>query len=327
MRLSSLPFLLLVCCRLCAQPLNDACADAAVLCAGQALVGNNTGSAEVLPAICPPGGDLLWYTFTTNSLGGQVDLHMTGISCTGTPGMDNELSVAVLNFVIPCNPGTYTLLQPCEVDSTDFDVQIPGLLPNTQYWIVVAGMQDNGSTLAANCGFNIELDGPGADIVGVDFTAGPDVTLDLGGSTQLLATGPGTTWDWSPISGLSGNGIPDPIATPNESTTYTVTTQIDDCIYTDDVFIEVNRPINPPNTITPNGDGINDTWEIFGIQDYPQAAVTIYDRWGQKVFSNVGYKVPFDGGGLPAATYYWVIQLSQLEGVSEPYTGFLTIVN
>ena len=45
------------------------------------------------------------------------------------------------------------------------------------------------------------------------------------------------------------------------------------------------------------------------------------------MFNSVGYKTPFDGKGLPTATYYWIIQLSQLDGVSEPFTGFLTIVN
>ena len=89
----------------------------------------------------------------------------------------------------------------------------------------------------------------------------------------------------------------------------------------------MNRPISPPNPITPNGDDINDTWEIFGIEDYPQATVSIFDRWGQRVFNSVGYMTPFDGQGLPTATYYWIIQLSQFDGVSEPYTVFLTSVN
>ena len=77
------------------------------------------------------------------------------------------------------------------------------------------------------------------------------------------------------------------------------------------VIVEVKRLISPSNTITPNGDGVNDTWEILGIRDYPSCQVYIYDRWGQKVFSSVGYKEPFDGthngSPLPVATYYWII--------------------
>lgn len=310
-----------------AQPANDDCATAANLCADAPIAGNNTG-ANTWPGFCttPATANVVWYTFTTNSQGGTVDVDISGINCPPQVGMDNELSAVVFSGDGNCTPNAFVSVGDCEHDSLDFTLTTNTLLPNTQYWVVVAGVIDNGSTIAAQCDFTIGTSGPGADIVGVDFSAGPDVTLTQGGSTQLLATG-GTTWDWSPLAGLSGNGIADPFAQPEESTLYTVSTVINGCTYTDDVFIEVNRPISPPNTITPNGDGINDTWDLFGIQDYPQATISIYDRWGQRVFNSVGYKTPFDGKGLPTATYYWIIQLSQLDGVSEPYTGFLTIVN
>ena len=309
-----------------AQPANDDCANASLLCAQQPLSGDNTGAAGVLPSLCPPGGDLLWYTFNTNSVGGVVQVDLSGLNCPAIAGMDNELSLVVLSFGVPCDPATYSIVGPCEQDSVDFTMTTPALAPSTQYWIVVSGVVDNGATQIANCGFNIAVSGPGADIVGVDFSAGPDVVLSEGSNTQLLATG-GTTYVWTPTSGLSGSTIPDPFAQPTETTTYTVTTQLDGCTFTDDVVVELRRLISPPNTITPNGDGQNDTWEIFGINDYPQSRVYIYDRWGQRVFSSVGYKEPFDGGGLPTATYYWVIELNVLQGLAEPYTGFLTIVN
>lgn len=310
-----------------AQPANQDCSGAATICAGTPLAGNNTG-ANLWPPFCttPATDHLVWFTFTTNSQGGAVDVDVTDITCPPQAGMDNELSAVVFSGDGNCTPNAFVAVGDCQHDSADFTLTTNPLLPNTQYWVVVSGVLDNGATLPAECAFNISTSGPGADIIGVDFSAGPDVTLDQGGSTQLLATG-GTTYDWSPLSGLSGNGIPDPFAQPNESTVYSVTTQLNGCEYTDDVFVEVNRPISPPNTITPNGDGINDTWDLFGISDYPQAQISIYDRWGQRVFNSVGYKEPFDGKGLPTATYYWVIKLSQLEGVSEPYTGFLTIVN
>ncbi len=312
-----------------AQPANDNCSSADTLCAGIAEPGTNAG-ANLWPPFCTSdsttGAHLVWYTFTTNSLGGPVDVTLSDIDCQQQLGMDNDLNVVVLSGDGNCTPGAFASVGDCLSDSVDFTLTTDSLSANTQYWIVVSGIGEN-PALPPECDFTISTSGPGADIVGVDFSAGPDVTLDLGGQTQLLATGGGPMYDWSPLAGLSGNGIAGPYAQPNESTLYTVTTQINGCTYTDDVFVEVNRPINPPNTITPNGDGINDTWDLFGIQDYPQASITIYDRWGQKVFASTGYKEPFDGGDLPTATYYWVIQLSQLEGVSEPYTGFLTIVN
>ncbi len=69
-----------------------------------------------------------------------------------------------------------------------------------------------------------------------------------------------------------------------------------------------------PNTITPNGDGINDYWNIPGLQNYPGCLVQIFTRYGQKVFESKGYSHPFDGtsGGkpLPVGVYYYIINLN-----------------
>jgi len=82
-----------------------------------------------------------------------------------------------------------------------------------------------------------------------------------------------------------------------------------------------------PNTITPNADGINDYWKIPGIENYPQAAVHIYNRNGQLVYESRGYATPFNGiyNGklLPYGTYYYLIELSNSCNL---LSGSLTIV-
>jgi len=69
-----------------------------------------------------------------------------------------------------------------------------------------------------------------------------------------------------------------------------------------------------PNTFTPNGDGVNDTWVIKGFDNYPNALVQLFNRYGQKVFESRGYTTPFDGklGGapLPSGVYYYIINLN-----------------
>jgi gliding motility-associated-like protein len=69
-----------------------------------------------------------------------------------------------------------------------------------------------------------------------------------------------------------------------------------------------------PNTFTPNGDGINDTWNIQKINDYPNCTVQIFDRYGALLFSSIAYSVPWDGTykgrALPAGTYYYIINLN-----------------
>ena len=80
------------------------------------------------------------------------------------------------------------------------------------------------------------------------------------------------------------------------------------------------------DAFSPNGDGVNDVWNIGNIEYYPDCNVIIYNSWGVKVFSSKGYKIPWDGtyNGkyLPSGTYYYVIDLSN----GKKYTGTVNIV-
>jgi len=75
-----------------------------------------------------------------------------------------------------------------------------------------------------------------------------------------------------------------------------------------EVFVEI------PDAFSPNGDGINDEWKIKNIEFYPDAEVTVYNRWGQLVWqSGKGYPVPWDGRskGKDASvdSYHYYIEL------------------
>lgn len=67
-----------------------------------------------------------------------------------------------------------------------------------------------------------------------------------------------------------------------------------------------------PNAFSPNGDLINDVWNIGNSDHYPEMVVTIYNRWGQMVWrSGRGYPVPWDGkcdgSDLPVDSYHYII--------------------
>lgn len=85
------------------------------------------------------------------------------------------------------------------------------------------------------------------------------------------------------------------------------------------------------NAFTPNGDGLNDNFEIDNINDltcYPENTVEIYNRWGILVFETKNYNNntnAFDGtsrgrttvkqsDGLPTGTYYYIINYKSLDG-------------
>ncbi len=83
----------------------------------------------------------------------------------------------------------------------------------------------------------------------------------------------------------------------------------------------------PPNTFTPNGDGINDVWSIPALTAYPNCLVTIYTRYGSEIFRSRGYNSPWDGlykgGKLPVGAYYYVIDLGNNK---QPVSGYVAII-
>jgi gliding motility-associated-like protein len=75
--------------------------------------------------------------------------------------------------------------------------------------------------------------------------------------------------------------------------------------------LPVPPQIVAPNAFTPNNDGVNDTWDIKNIENFPRSVVDIFNRWGKMVYSSIGYSVPWDGRykgtNLPTDVYYYVI--------------------
>jgi gliding motility-associated-like protein len=89
-----------------------------------------------------------------------------------------------------------------------------------------------------------------------------------------------------------------------------------------EVFLQI------PDAFSPNGDGVNDVWNIIGKDAYPFLEVTIYDRWGKLVWkSGKEYPLPWDGksGGddLPVDSYHYYLEL---HNGTKPIIGTVTIV-
>jgi gliding motility-associated-like protein len=83
-----------------------------------------------------------------------------------------------------------------------------------------------------------------------------------------------------------------------------------------------------PNTISPNGDLINDVWNIGHIDQYPLAEVIIFNNWGVTVWkSQKGYPIPWDGRSdgkmLPIDSYFYIINL---HNGTKPIAGSITII-
>ncbi len=80
-----------------------------------------------------------------------------------------------------------------------------------------------------------------------------------------------------------------------------------------------------PNIFTPNGDDINDFFEIRNIAQYPECKVSIHNRWGQEVFQVNRYdnhERRFDGASLPDGVYLFTVDLGNGTAV---YRGTVAI--
>ncbi|WP_306550024.1 PKD domain-containing protein [Daejeonella sp.] len=147
------------------------------------------------------------------------------------------------------------------------------------------------------------------------LSAGRDTIILQGGEVKLYATALGNnlTYKWVPSLGLSRDDILDPVASPLEDITYVLTVTSDQgCVSVDDIFVKVLKAPEVPNAFTPNGDGINDFWNIKYLESYVNASVRVFSRYGSMVYYSVkGYAQPWkgqmNGSDLPMGTYYYII--------------------
>jgi gliding motility-associated-like protein len=154
----------------------------------------------------------------------------------------------------------------------------------------------------------------------LNLNAGTDQVVCKGENVILAASG-ADTYNWN-------NGISDGVAfsPPLGTTTYTVSgTDGNGCTDTDEVVVTSDYCFEIPGALSPNGDNNNDTWLITGLSNYPNAQVTVFDRWGQKVYEGSSSSTPWDGKyngkDLPTADYYYVIEL----GNGDKYNGVVTL--
>lgn len=142
---------------------------------------------------------------------------------------------------------------------------------------------------------------------------------------------------WTPTLYMTAgmNSISPTLSIPfdaiEETREYGVTALLNDCISKATISIIITRDLFVFNSFSPNGDQINDTWTIYGIEKYPNMTINVFNRYGQKVFaSSKGYTEKWrgdkDGKALPVGTYYYVIDLGDSEVENSDYTGSVTIV-
>lgn len=170
-----------------------------------------------------------------------------------------------------------------------------------------------------------------------------DNIIHLGDSAQLEAiiTIPPDSLDniaWEPDSLLSCNNCLNPVATPIQTTTFTVTIESNGCSDSDDLtlFVRKDKHLFVPNAFSPNGDGINDVFRIFtGEQVERIEEFGIFSRWGMLVYlakdfdpndPAFGWDGTHLGQLLDPAVFTWFAKVRFRDGSTEVFEGDVSLM-
>jgi gliding motility-associated-like protein len=277
----------------------------------------------------------VWYSFHTNELSGEsVTIDVDFVDCDYSTEGDNDfVYVAVFPVVAvqsPCEEIDSEVQ--CAGDKSSFEYELANVQSNTDY-VVVAGSNHivQGSNAEDPCAFDLTISGAAVDITAV--LPDGETSINLGQGIQLQVNGADSVQivSWSPSQYVENPNQVTTLAYPEETTAFQVMGSVGECSLLSEVIVTVEDPIDIYSAISPNGDGINDTWKIGQIERFEGCQVEVFDRWGQSVFKSVGYERPWDGTFkgkyLPTGPYYYVIELNSLDVTIAPFTGVVSIVH
>ncbi len=206
-----------------------------------------------------------------------------------------------------------------------------------------AGLGAGGYTLQARdaqgCTFSIalELNNPAP----FRLETGGNQVIRLGDRIFMEASAnqPVVSYAWQPTSGLTCSDCPNPVVSPDTTTTYWLEAINEPgCVIRDSVLVTVVqvRYVYAPNVFSPNGDGVNDRFTLFlgrGVVEIRQ--LQVFTRWGTLVFQSAepGSNSDFfswdgrlDGKPLPEDVYVWRALVRFTDGKAEELKGEVVLV-
>jgi gliding motility-associated-like protein len=258
--------------------------------------------------------------------------------------MDINLCSAVTGAIITQPAGmalNSSFINPtCETNNADGSISLAvsgGSFPYTFNWsngatsTSLANLDAGNYQVTVTDGNTCSVSATFTLIYQYDFSvqATPSVTINIGENTTLGYTLNGAAGNyvsvWSPSYGLDCIDCVSPIASPAVTTIYQIqVTNEAGCVAMDDVTVYVvpDYSVFVPNVFTPNGDGNNDVFEIYGnLKGLAFLEVQIFNRWGEKVFESNNHQFKWDGtfkGVMQnPAVFVWQLKLSFLDGHKE----------
>lgn len=256
------------------------------------------------------------------------DLEITADLQIVNPGCPGESNGSIYISNIQNSSGTYTFSINGEPAQTDPFI---GNLTQGSYTINIMDSYQCENTLEAIL----------YDPVAIQIDLGEDVTIKLGESydVQLQSNLPIESFIWLETEGLNcSTDCLNPNLSPLETTTYgLIARDENDCATIDSITITVDntRCVFIPNAFSPNGDGANDYFTIYGGVDIEEIVnFQIFNRWGDLVFSNnnfqpndnlIGWNGFFKGKNVNTGVYIYSAKILFKDGLVERFSGDISI--
>lgn len=302
---------------------------------------NDNDPATIVTDNNPVTGKIYSHTYSLSAVTKTYKVKMKAFSGTNC---FNEKTISIKVYPSPkvtfsavpaicLNDSTYTITQATETTGLpgNFVFTGNGVSPQGQFSPLLAGAGEARIMYT----YTSEAGCRDSAVQSIAVLPNPTVTLpDMvyvleGGSVTLqpVITGNISSYTWSPATWLDNATIQNPRSTAKADITYRLTVSSAGCTaYSDVQVIFLTSPIIP-NAFSPNGDGINDVWNIASLESFGNCTVQVFNRYGKIVFNSSGYRKPWDGryngSILPVGVYYYVINVANGK---KPYVGSLTIL-
>lgn len=270
----------------------------------------------------------------------NINYTIFGINQSGTVICSQQVSYSVI--VIPiANPIVSNSISLCQGEKTTL-VASGG---NTIIWTPTVGLNNNlGSAVIASPTistlYNVDVSNNGfcgsSKTIYVQVNpnpkvkAGRDTIINVDQPMFLSAIGTGTM-TWIDGEEIACKDCPNSQVFPTRNSCYVVETVNEfGCKAKDKMCIDVSRDfgIYIPNAFSPNGDGINDEFLVFGynISEY---YIEIFDRWGEFIFNSkdisIGWKGTYKNKICQDGMYIYKVSYKGLDGIKTTKTGHVTL--
>lgn len=214
-------------------------------------------------------------------------------------------------------------------DGSEMNTNNPTGLSAGIYQVIVSDLNDCSLT------DSFTLNAPAEP--GIIVEAQPDAIVQYE-TTELIVTNvtglnEPLSYSWEPSILIDCQECPSTIASPMVDTTFTVVVSDENgCEVTGKVFISVEELLTNyfvPNAFSPNGDGENDEFKVYG-NGIKGLTMRVFDRWGALVFESMEVDARWDGTykgrDLPEGVYIYTVTVIFEDGKMEQSNGSVTII-